>query len=87
MIDRNSENICIDGHFGTWHVIDAQDTERHGVLFLLEHEIYGDETACLIVNENGEVIVCNVWNGFLDYEEWLTCEDDYADGEQADSGA
>jgi len=79
-ITSGSENIRIESHFGTWHVISARDTERHGTLFLLEHDIYGDETACLIVNGIGEVIVCNVWNGFLDYEEWLAGEDDCADG-------
>lgn len=71
MIDRNSEHIHIKGHAGTWYAIDERDTGRHGKLFLLEHEAHGDDAPCLIVNEAGEVILDEVWNGFLDYEEWL----------------
>ena len=71
MIDHNSENISIEGHWGTWYVIEEQHTAQHGTLFLLEHETYGDDAACLIVDETGEVIVDEVWNGFRDYEEWL----------------
>jgi len=71
VIDGNSDHIKIQGHVGTWYVIDERDTELHGKLFLLEHETYGDEAACLIVNGDGEVILGGVWNGFLDYDEWL----------------
>lgn len=38
-------------------------------VFLLEHETYGDEAACLIVNENLEIILEDVWNGFDDLED------------------
>jgi hypothetical protein len=67
----DSEHIHIDGHVGTWYVVSERDTEQHGKLFLLEHETYGDEAACLIVNEQGKVVVDDVHNGWLDYEEWL----------------
>lgn len=61
------ENIKIKGHIGTWYVID--ETEWNGEkLFLLEHETYGDEAACLIVNEKLEIILEDVWNGFDDLE-------------------
>lgn len=57
------ENIKIEGHIGTWHVID--ETFWHGEkIYLLEHETYGDEAACLIVNKNLDVIADNVWDGF-----------------------
>lgn len=53
---------------GTWHVIDK--THENGCdLFLLEHDEYGDETACIIVDENNNVILEDVWNGFEDYME------------------
>ena len=71
MITSSSDHIRIEGHVGTWYVIEERDTERHGKLFLLEHESYGDDAACLIVNENGGVILSGVHNGFRDYEEWL----------------
>ena len=73
MIERNSGHIPIEGHDGTWYVVEEKDTGPHGKLFLLEHETYGDDAPCLIVNAAGAVIVDNVHNGFLDYEEWLAC--------------
>jgi hypothetical protein len=72
LITSDSEHIRIEGHLGTWYVIDTVDSERHGMLFLLENEDIGDDAACLIVSEDGKVILDDVWNGFLDYEEWLT---------------
>lgn len=61
------ENIKIEGHIGTWYVID--ETEWKGKrVFLLEHETYGDEAACLIVNEKLEIVLEDVWNGFDDLE-------------------
>ena len=61
------DNIIINGHKGTWYVID--ETYYNGKrVFLVESEIYGDEAPCLIINEDDEVILDNVWNGFLDLE-------------------
>jgi len=71
LITCNSDNISIEGHWGTWYVLEEQETTQHGQLFLLEHETYGDDAACLIVDEAGMVIVDEVCNGFRDYEEWL----------------
>jgi len=71
MIKNKDDHIRIEGHVGTWYVISEKDNTRFGKLFLLEHETYGDDAACLIVDETGEVIVDEVWNGFRDYEEWL----------------
>jgi len=77
MITRKSEHISIEGHLGTWYIISEKDNMQHGKLFLLEHETHGDDAPCLIVNEAGAVIVDNVHNGFLDYDEWLACQMDY----------
>lgn len=68
MITKESENISIHGHIGTWYVID-QLTDERGSFFLLEHEKYGDEAACLIVNENGHLILDDVYNGFEDLDD------------------
>lgn len=59
------ENIKIKGYRGTWYVIDESYYNGEKV-YLLEHETYGDEAACLIVNEKLEVILDDVWNGFDD---------------------
>ena len=73
----NSDGIRIDGHVGTWYVIsdgwydytpdeDGEPKTYHVHCFLLEHEEYGDEAACLIVNEEGSILMDDVWNGFDD---------------------
>lgn len=54
-LNDNSENIKVDGYRGTWYVIDST-TYNGKKYFLLEHEYYGDETCCLIVDKNGNFI-------------------------------
>lgn len=78
-IKRGSTNVPINGYKGTWYVIDSQFicsalVEGYGKLdseyiYLLEHEEYGDETAHLIVNELGTVVIDEVYNGFGDFDE------------------
>ena len=92
MITRESDHIEVEGHFGTWYVIDEghfmltldtaqgpQTITTH--LFLLEHEEYGDEAACVIVDENGRLVLEDVYNGFSDLEDagWAEAS---ADGEE-----
>lgn len=59
--------IKIKGHVGKWYVID-KTFYKGKVVCLLEHETYGDEAACLIVDENLNIIQDEVWNGFDDLE-------------------
>lgn len=65
-----NEGIKIKGHRGTWYIIDetVYDGKR---LYLLESEIWGDEVASLIVDEDCNVVLDDVWNGFFDYEECM----------------
>jgi len=67
-LTEDSDKIIVNGHTGTWYVIDAAiiDNKR---LFLLESMQYGDEAACLIVDENGALVLDDVYNGFDDYIE------------------
>lgn len=59
----DSDQIAVEGHVGTWYAID--ETEVGGEkFFLLEHEEYGDETACVAVNEQGKLVAEDLWNGF-----------------------
>ena len=67
-INSTSDGITIEGYTGTWYVIDTLET-AFGDLFLLESEVYGDETACLMVDEIGVVLLDDVWNGFEDLDE------------------
>ena len=67
------EGIKVAGHRGTWYVID--ETIRDGrELYLVEHETYGDEAACLIIDGDFEVVMSDVWNGFDDYDEAMEWE-------------
>lgn len=63
-----SDGIEIESHTGTWYVIDTMNDYGKN-LFLLEHEEYGDEVACIIVDENKNIVLEDVWNGFNDYLE------------------
>lgn len=63
LIHGDSYNITVEGHIGTWYAID--ETEVGGEkFFLLEHEEYGDEAACVAVNEQGKLVAEDLWNGF-----------------------
>lgn len=78
------DGIKINGHYGTWYVIDEDvfhRPTRNGIedipVYLLEHEQYGDEAAGLIIDDNMDVVLEDVWNGFDDlreYEEELEYE-------------
>lgn len=63
LIHGDSDQIAVEGHVGTWYAID--ETEVGGEkFFLLEHEEYGDEAACIAVNEQGKLVAEDLWNGF-----------------------
>lgn len=64
------DGIKVDGHIGTWYVIDENELDGQPI-YLLEHEDYGDEAACIIIDENYEVVLDDVWNGFDDLWEYL----------------
>ena len=62
--------IKVKGRRGTWYVIARRILPR-GEFFLLEHEIYGDEVECLVVNEKLEIIAetaDNFWECLEDLE-------------------
>ena len=64
---KKRNGIVVDGHMGTWYVIDDKMIGETNLL-LLEHEKYGDEVACVIVDEAGKLVLEDVWNGFDDLE-------------------
>ena len=67
-ITEGSSNIEVEGHIGTWYVIDT-DKINDTAYFLLEHEEHGDEAACVIVDSDGKLVLGDVWNGFDDLKE------------------
>ena len=74
MITKTSDHIVVEGHIGTWYVIDEglfnldcnEDEVETKRLFLLEHETHGDEAACVVIDEDGKLIEEDIWNGFDD---------------------
>lgn len=59
------DNIRVEGHKGTWYVIDEHQVGDK-TFYLLEHEKYGDMAANVIIDENGALIAEDVWDGFDD---------------------
>ena len=92
MFTKDSDHIKIEGHRGTWYAIDEswarltpdEDGKPRTIythVLLLEHEAYGDEAANIIIDENGTLLLDDVWNGFDDLEDagWeIISEAEYA---------
>lgn len=81
-VDRKSKHIRVDGHTGTWRVIDAEvfiaEKARHSVCcFLLVSEQDGENAARLIVSEYGVPLLDGVYHGFDDLIEagWTKCSE------------
>lgn len=66
---------------GTWSVIGTEKINGKD-LFLLEHEEHGDEHPALIVDEDVNVFMEDVWNGFDDFKEQ---KEDLVDWKQYDA--
>ncbi|MBE5956701.1 MAG: DUF4316 domain-containing protein [Lachnospiraceae bacterium] len=58
-----TDGLAVDGHIGTWHTVESMHLGETQ-LFLMEHDEYGDETACVIVDSSGKLLAEDVWNGF-----------------------
>lgn len=80
MITMESRRIEVEGHRGTWHPIDegwyalTPDVRGKPVTilahcFLLEHDEYGDEAAGVIIDQEGRLLLEDVYSGFDNLEE------------------
>ena len=58
-------NIKIKGYKGTWYII-GKTIHNMKEVYLLEHEQFGDETPSIIVDNELNVILDDVYNGFDD---------------------
>lgn len=63
-----TEGIILEGYEGTWYVIDEEYINGRQ-LYLLESEDCGDEVPCIIIDDEKNVILDDVWNGFDDLDE------------------
>ena len=68
LYDLIMKHVKIEGHTGFWHQIDKKVVDGE-VLYLLEHDTFGDEAPCIIVNRKFEVILDDVWNGFEELQD------------------
>ena len=64
-IRDDSVAIIVDGHEGTWRVIQSQEINGE-TFFLLESQEYGAEVANVLLNKNRELVAEDLWNG-IDY--------------------
>ncbi|XIJ20933.1 YodL domain-containing protein [Lacrimispora sp. JR3] len=81
-ITEGSSNIEVEGHIGTWYVIDTEviDGTKY---FLLEHEEHGDIAPCVIIDSDANLVLEDVWNGFGDLKEHFDSIEPMADTEKA----
>lgn len=63
LVDGSTEKLFVSGHVGTWHTID-EATVADKAYFLMEHDLYGDEAACIIVDDHGRLMLDDIYNGF-----------------------
>lgn len=72
-LTHDSEHVTVYGHRGKWYVVDDGWFKKNGDdpihVFLMEHETYGDTAACVIVDEDANLIMEDVFNGFSDLED------------------
>lgn len=65
LLTPDSDNIKVDGHIGTWYVVDTEKIDGKEY-FLLEHEEHGDMAPNVIVDSTGHLMLSDVANGFDD---------------------
>lgn len=75
---KTQQHIRLEKHRGLWSVVDYRHSDSFPeykdascFFFLCEHEKMGDEAAYVIINQNYEIILEGVWNGFSDLKEYL----------------
>ena len=64
-MNADTSGLTVAGHIGMWHTIDQHEVGGHS-FYLMEHDAYGDEAACVIVDERGKLVLDDVYNGFDD---------------------
>lgn len=62
---NKNEGIKINGHLGSWYVLDKTEVAGHE-LFLLESEQHGENAPSIIVDYNRKIIAEDVTNGWDD---------------------
>jgi hypothetical protein len=68
-ITSDTGGITVKGHVGKWYVIN-ETTHDGRKVFLLEHESYGDDAACIAVDANGNIVCEDKYDDFHDFLEY-----------------
>lgn len=63
LVTLETTGLIVDTHYGTWHTIDSQNFGGKDY-FLMEHDKFGNEAACIIVDSSGKLVAEDIWNGF-----------------------
>ena len=73
------DGIKVPGCVGTWHVCDdAHAYYKHiGWCHLLEEDTFGDEMECVIVNEDGQFLCEDHYDGFDALDELLETDEEF----------
>ena len=62
-VNMETDGLAVDRHFGTWHTIDKADVDGAS-FYLMEHDTYGDDSPCIIVDGKGELVLDKIYDGF-----------------------
>lgn len=65
VITETSSGIKVEGHRGSWYVLERNHYNGNKV-FLLEHERYGEDAPSIIVDQDANIVMEDVYNGFSD---------------------
>ena len=62
-VNMDTTGLAVSGHIGTWHTIDHREVDG-AAFYLMEHDTFGDDAACIIVDERGKLVLDQVYDGF-----------------------
>ena len=62
-MNMDTSGLAVAGHIGTWHTIDHKEIDGH-TFWLMEHDTFGDDASCIIVDERGELVLSHIYDGF-----------------------
>jgi len=62
-VNMDTTGLAVSGHIGTWHTIDHRVVDG-AAFYLMEHDTFGDDAACIIVDERGKLVLDQVYDGF-----------------------
>lgn len=59
----DTDDLAVAGYYAMWHPIDQGEVDGH-TFFLMEHNDFGNEKPCIIIDEEGKLSLIDVYDGF-----------------------